>query len=366
MFISKLHKYVGIVMILSILPQTSFALTGVKVAGSCNSSGMIASTDDLTEVQDSFSEDISDMQDSINDTLEEGFKALRSGQKTMTSSLESLIVEMMDTQDHLLREQIQAEGNLRREENFGALAQPTGACANTSMAANSYLGLQQTKLLTSKIATAIQGIQGKHPNRNAAHAEMYEGMTMETATPEKMFPESGTFEEEDLAGALSLTSLIVDPNPTLKLPDGATPVKAAEYNRNRFLKNAYLATPQQVLSERLAYRSPVISTEDWKENALTALGEELPEKISPQQLLDLQVDSRLNSATWMNRITQLYEPGLLREGLVMQSIELDIARRQLSMIEHIATMLAQKTAREINDEYTPKLDGAASRAMTKE
>lgn len=347
------------------------ASAGVMVTGSCTSTGPLAGVEDVANAASTLSQSIATlgknvvlMQNNITFSLKKGFMALKSGQQKSDSILEKLLMELMDTQENIVREEIKAAGEIQKEETFGVLSQTLGACEATSMAASADAGEIEAKILTGYIATEIHDQQGQYETRTMAINKMYSDMTMNTSSPEVLYPVSGTYSEEDLAGAMKLTTLLIDPTPALKVPEGATPVAAAEINKNILLKNGYLATPQYVVANRLSFRAPVISTEGWSDTALISLGEELPEKISLNQYLDLEVRKRTNSPVWQDRITNTLTPGLLKEGLLMQSLELGIAKRQLDHLEALATMVAQQVSRNVRAEYNPLLNAAHKGAGT--
>ena len=332
----------------------------------CFASGLLAIPVEVEMMAQATSGFLDAAEESINQKFEEGFRALVSGQKQYASTFEQLLVEYMDTQDHLLREQIKAEEDFDREETFGPLAQPLGAELAPVMADSAFSGWESSQDVTKMVSSYSSDRQGSYKTRSQADGVLYDQMDLTSISPEKMFPVDGTITEDDMVASLALEALKLDPSPTLALPQGASPQAAAAYNKAAFLKNAYLAAPLNVVAEQVAYKSPSIETANWQEMTQIALGKTLPEKISPKEFLDLQIDSRINSATWNEKITNTYPAGLLRERLLLKSFQLELARRQDALLFSIVTMLEQKNARDTTKELSPKLNAARNRALSKE
>ena len=302
----------------------------------------------------------------IGQTIENGFKALKGGQKKISSELETLFTEVEDTDDHLLREQIRVESDLKREKTFGTLAQPSNACTAPSLSANSYAAKIAGTTLSRKVSDIFHDIQGSFSNRSIATGSLFEDMTWADAKPEKTNPENDTYAEEDIKAAVKLAALTIDPAPTLALPAEASTSQAAEYNRLFFLKNAKLAFPQEFAAEGIIDKSPLVVTENWKEEILTSTGEELPEKISRRELLNLMVKSRFNNMNWIARLNEMYGPGLLREDLILESVLAEYEKRKIEMLEKIAVLSALQSSEEVGKMFNAPLNSVRKDAMVKE
>lgn len=293
-------------------------------------------------------------------------KSVVEGQSATFSMVEALFLEIMETSEHYSKEQAIAELEIQKELTFGPLSQAYGADVATIMASNVQTGNQTTKELTVLIAEDIEGQQGTYKSRVSADAEQYSGLTMAYSSPEKMYPITGTISEEDLPSAKKMISLLIDPSPTLALPENSSPAKAVEFNRNLLFKKGYLATPLKVEAERLAFLAPTTETASWKSLYEESLGETIPEKISTKQFIDLQVRTRTNNPVWQDRITNTVPVGLWKERILLRALQLEIARRQDVLLTDLLTMLEFQHSRNIKKTIDPALNEARSAALVKQ
>ncbi len=303
---------------------------------------------------------------SASDSLDDGFEALSLGQTKADKSSEALIIEMADTNEHILQEKILAEGRIANEVNFGALSQPTGACTSPARASSVDNGEVQKKELTALIAKENHDLQGKHLTVTAAQKSMYTGVTIESVSVAKLFPKSRTCNEEDLSAAQKMQALLIDPTPTLALPEGADPVASAEYNRLLLLKNAQLASVQQDFAERLAALAPTVSTTQWGDSTTAITGEPLPETISIQQAMDLFIEERQANPGWVDRNQEVFSPALIKEDLMMQAVLLKYNQNKMALLEKITNLIALNEAQKVQGSTKNTFDRAQNKARIRD
>jgi hypothetical protein len=180
-----------------------------------------------------------------------------------------------------------------------------------------------------------------------------------------LFPASGTMTTKESRLARALAFMITNPKPTPPLAkeylkDKDENVKVKTFLAMSKIKDAKLSIPQKVFSKIIADSNPTMPLEDWakdikslKDMKLLTKDDFVGGKISFDKALDVLVDMRFANPEWQKRIhAQLLNEGLLREQLIMGSIELKLLSEQTKYLKYLAMIESVNLSEKINEKST--------------
>ena len=164
-----------------------------------------------------------------------------------------------------------------------------------------------------------------------------------------------TIQPVDQKKALESLIYLTDRTPPRPLTDNEKKgIAAREYERVREIRNKKIAIPQKVFADHVTSRLPTLPLGPWAADQWQAMGGTGPvpgvvdDKISSVALTNFFVDSRIANPNWLAvDVISMNEVGLLRESLYMQAVDLYMKRKQTSLLEQIALMLALQLSNDV-------------------
>lgn len=196
----------------------------------------------------------------------------------------------------------------------------------------------------------------------------YQQEDVSSISPEFFFPQNATLSADQLSKALFAIKSAVDPFPTPQLPERFLERgEGLGYEAQRKVKYSHLAMPSAVISDIVASYAPVMELGEWAEIMHENMGgadappQMVEGKISPMGYIDMMVNARFANQQWHSGedgIHAMTDTGLLREMLVMESVNMEMQRRQMRFMQQTAGLLAQDQAMETGREFNESLNDA--------
>jgi len=333
------------------------AWAGATVSGCASSSQPIATPHEVARAA-------SDTANSINSVLMDVGKTISGNQKkTMTT-----INENFKNQNNILKDLLtglgMADEKMKNQREFGSpsMAYLMTDAEYAEYGKSVYTGKKAAQELSGKFTNFFE----EHIKKTKTPKKLFEkskNKAEDYITSEYFFPKSGTLTPEQLHYARYMLANIIDPFPSYGLPEKMNSRQAKEYRAMRKIKYSRLAMPVTVLSEIISAYAPTMESQNLIQNTQKAMGASATDgvydgKISTMKYIEHMTDLRFANNDWLtgeNGIHAMTQTGLLREMLVMQSVEMEMQRRQMKRMQQMAALLAQDQAMETGKEFNDVL-----------
>lgn len=329
---------------------------GTMVAGCAESGGLIATpmgvAFEAEKVANAITLEIIDLGKMIESEQTKTTSAVKEGFKSQNEILRDLFAGLGTSQQ-----------KIANQRNFGAnsIAYGMNSGSSSDLGVQIYTGLQSSDKLKGEF---VKYFEESTKNKKIAKERFKQTQEkdIEDVSFDYFSPRGDTLSAEQLSVAKYMLSNIIDPFPSLKLPKHLQDKgEKIGYTAQRKIKYSRLALPTAVLSGVISSYAPTVEVGDYAQNMLKILGNESGEgivdgKISPIRYLKLMTNMRFANNSWLsgpNGIHSKTKAGLLRELLIMQSVEMEMQRRQMMRLQQSAALLAQEQAIEVQE----KMDG---------
>lgn len=193
----------------------------------------------------------------------------------------------------------------------------------------------------------------------------YKKEKIESITPAFFFPQNSVLSIEQSRKADFAVKSVVDPFPTPKLPEKfKARGKMMGYEAERKVKYSRLAMPAAIISDVVASYQPTMELGEWAEKMYHKMGgsgqppQVVDGKISPMGYIDLMVNARFANQQWYSGFTGIHSmtpTGILRELAVMESVNMEMQRRQMKYMQQTTALLAQDQAAKAGEEFNNSL-----------
>ncbi|MFW5759219.1 MAG: hypothetical protein ACOCYO_11105 [Bacteroidota bacterium] len=351
-----------VLMFAFVMQENVFA--GVKVSGCCNSTGgQIATPGEVSNAAKSAAEKVS------NVVLEVG-QAMESGQDKTTGMINKSFEFQNAYLEDLFKGLGLAQEKMKNLEMYGEASRVYEAsfddCAGDDSGSRAYQGIKAEKQLSGLMKENLRDHSLKTMSSSSGYRRIV-NQDMEDISSELIFPSDLTLSVEDVEKAKEMVKTMADPFPVPALTNSQKNTGSGEQTETlRKIREARMDVPKSVLMETVASYAPTLDMDEFATAAWERMGEDgepdfvKDDMISPMAYINLMVDSRFANSTWLaDENTGIHKKnyiGLLRELLVMNSVKMEMDRRQTKNLQQIAVMLATKTA----NETTKEMDEAMS------
>lgn len=350
-------KKILVVAIMGVLlsPASVWAVGGSSVKGCATNTLPLATPRGVSDAA-------SDAADTVTDEVEDMAEALRTGQNQIISTIESSF-ETQNTVLHQLLVNLEKERQkIRNQRIFGSRSDSYMPVSEDEKQEDVLAGLRMEENMASVYRDRIDKYIQDFDKRKQ-RLQFYGLEDLDEIDSDFFFPEGGTLSVEDGQKVLFALRSIIDPFPTPNLPEELEG-GAEEYEALKKAKNSRLAMPTSVLSEIAASYMPTIEAQEWKDDMYATMGgsgtpsEVEGERISPMTYLDMMVASRFANQDWLTGEEGIHgktPTGVLREIAVMDSVKMEMQRRQMRYLQQTAGLLAQEQAARTDEQFGEKL-----------
>ena len=288
-------------------------------------------------------------------------------QAAVTKGFETHIQELRN----LLVEQTVAERKIDNFLTYGTPGRAPYVSCDEESRVDVTLGRKNTAEAGVAVRENIESFNGMFVNRRSSMAAIRD-LPEAVTSAENVFPQGNTLQtdgegEGSVTNAVRWAQIATNPYPDLKANEElkGTP-SGQDYEAVKKIKEANLTVPQLALSDIIAHKTPSHELGTWAEQMNQIMGQSgtpscvVDGKISADALLDMLTDLRYSNPNWPIDIHSKSTDGLLRELLLMDSVNLEFQRRNLVLLQHIVAMVAQDSTDEAKkmgrllDEYRTK------------
>lgn len=174
----------------------------------------------------------------------------------------------------------------------------------------------------------------------------------------RLFPSDNQIGEEETGQIAETIIVATDPLPYPILTDEHQKNVPAglKFMATKKVKDLHVSLAQQALAEIVSKKIAIYDMKEWSSKISPLLAGRLPEgRLSADQILDIQVDSRYSDPNRTVRIHQLTQTGVYRELVAVKAVNLELSRRILRHAEKEVFMAASAESLSTNIEMIPDL-----------
>lgn len=359
------NTMISLLLILMFLPN--LALAGTRVTG-CAHSGPIATPSEVASAAD-------EAADSIIEAVREMGEDLSANQKSILGSIDS----NFEVQNAMLRDLLAGLGMSQqksqnvRDYGKNSMAYGMENEESSDLGSKVNIGISATEKLERKFVGYFNDHVRKYETGMGANQHLQE-KNIELVSPEMFFPTDNKLSSDYLSNARFMITNIVDPFPTYKLPEKfKNEGDRLGYEAQRKVKYSRLSMPVVALSRVVSAYAPTIELGDWSEAMHERMGDEDPKgiddegRISVMEYIDTQVDMRFANNDWISGSEGIHgksQTGLLREIAMMESIGMEMQKRQMRNLQMATALLAQSVAMDVDNTVNAELNGMYNRIIT--
>ena len=291
--------------------------------------------------------------------------------KTESATLVRAILALKESNVAALKGQAIAGEAMKTEDMYGKAAQPAGLCGASTVGAGIQLGTK-----------AGREIHGTMRNKqlaysNTAKARPVEFMSRvladdhptEEETVDALFPLEITLTEDQVAQAHESIKTLANPRPLPVVTDSQKSTPAGQtYAAAKKIHEGRLATVTETLNNHVVFHAPTLPDDvtTWAQNQWSEAGGNgtppgiVDGKLSEAGLYKLLSQMRVGNPNWFMQIATATDAGLLREMVVMQAFQFEIARKNTELLDRLSviasldflTRMESSTGKEMTDLYT--------------
>lgn len=291
--------------------------------------------------------------------------------KTESATIVRAIIALKESNVAAIKGQAVAGEAMKTEDMFGKAAQPAGLCGASSVGAGIQLGAQAGREIHATMRDtqlAYSNTPGTKPveflNRVLAEEHPTENQVVDA-----LFPLQSTLTEDQVAQAHESIKTLANPRPLpvptdtqKKSPAGQTYAAAKKIHEGR------LATVMESLNSHVVFHSPTLPEDvtTWAQNQWSEAGGSgtppgiVDGKLSEAGLYKLLSQMRVGNPNWFIQVASATDAGLLRELVVMQAFQFELARKNTELLDRLTfiasldylTRMESSTGKEMNDLYT--------------
>ena len=291
--------------------------------------------------------------------------------KAESATIVRAILALRESNVAAIKGQAVAGEALRTEDMYGKAAQPAGLCGSSSLGAGIQLGAQAGQ----QIHLTMREKQFEYANKEGARPIEYlnrivaEEHPTEKEIVDSLFPVGSTLTDEQVVQAHESIKTLANPRPLPVVTESQKTTPAGQtYAAARKIHEGRLASVMEALNGHVVYHAPTLPEDvtTWAVNQWTdAGGSGTPPgivngKLSEAGLYKLLSQMRAGNPNWYSSIATATDAGLLRELVMMQAFQFELARKNTELLDRLTfiasldylTRMEGTTGKEMKELYT--------------
>ena len=255
---------------------------------------------------------------------------------------------------------------MKTEDLYGTAAQPSGLCGATSLGAGIQLGAQAGQ----EIHATMREKQFAYANTPGAkpveflHRILADDQPSEPESLDALFPLQSTLTEDQVAQAHESIKTLANPRPLPMVTDAQKETPAGQtYAAARKVHEERLAAVTEALNHHVVLHAPTLPEDvtEWAQNQWSEAGGSgttpgiVDAKLSEAGLYKLLSQMRVGNPNWFAQIATATDAGLLREMAVMQAFQMELARKNMELMDRLTVIAAL--------DFLSRMEGTTGRDM---
>jgi hypothetical protein len=256
---------------------------------------------------------------------------------------------------------------------FGDASQPAGLCGSTSLGG----GVQVSGAASAAVNKGLQTNSVEHVDQYRRPAEYVERILSDQhpdlqKSNEAVFPEGYTLNSEQIKDGVAAINTITNPMPTPELTDAHKDTPSGQaYTALRLVNGMRTTLAGNLLNKHLTFHSPTVpeDTAKWAKDQWAAAGAEGPApgivdgKMSEAALYNLLSQTRMGNPNWYMDLASKNDTGLLRELALMSSIQVELLRKNLELLDRMSVVLSMQYTTQLETGAKKEVDAAFIQAI---
>ena len=247
-----------------------------------------------------------------------------------------------------------------------AAAQPSGLCGATSLGAGIQLGAQAGQEIHATMREkqfAYANTPGTKPVE-FLHRILADDQPSEPESLDALFPLQSTLTEDQVAQAHESIKTLANPRPLPMVTDAQKETPAGQtYAAARKVHEERLAAVTEALNHHVVLHAPTLPEDvtEWAQNQWSEAGGSgtppgiVDGKLSEAGLYKLLSQMRVGNPNWFAQIATATDAGLLREMAVMQAFQMELARKNMELMDRLTVIAAL--------DFLSRMEGTTGRDM---
>lgn len=291
--------------------------------------------------------------------------------KTESATIVRAIIALKESNVAAIKGQAVAGEAMKTEDMYGKASQPAGLCGASTVGAGIQLGAQAAR----EIHGAMRDKQLDYSNRAGVKPVEFLSRVLSDEHPtekelvDALFPLESTLTEDQVAQAHESVKTLANPRPLPVVTDSQKSTPAGQtYAAAKKIHEGRLAAVMESLNNHVVYHSPTLPDDvtTWAQNQWSEAGGSgtppgiVDGKLSEAGLYKLLSQMRVGNPNWFTQVAAATDAGLLRELVVMQAFQFELARKNTELLDRLTfiasmdylTRMESSTGKEMNDLYT--------------
>jgi len=291
--------------------------------------------------------------------------------KAESATIVRAILALRESNVAAIKGQAVAGEALKTEDMYGKAAQPAGLCGSSSLGAGIQLGVQAGQ----QIHLTMREKQFEYANKEGARPVEYldrivaEDHPTEKEIVDSLFPVGSTLTDDQVVQAHESIKTIANPRPLPMVTESQKTTPAGQtYTAARKIHEGRLGTVMEALNSHVVYHAPTLPEDvtTWAVNQWTEAGGSgtppgiVDGKLSEAGLYKLLSQMRAGNPNWYSQIATATDAGLLRELVMMQAFQFELARKNTELLDRLTfitsldylTRMEGTTGKEMKELYT--------------
>ena len=291
--------------------------------------------------------------------------------KAESATIVRAILALRESNVAAIKGQAVAGEALKTEDMYGKAAQPAGLCGSSSLGAGIQLGAQAGQ----QIHLTMREKQFEYANKEGARPVEYldrivaEEHPTEKEIVDSLFPVGSTLTDDQVVQAHESIKTIANPRPLPMVTESQKTTPAGQtYTAARKIHEGRLASVMEALNGHVVYHAPTLPEDvtTWAVNQWTEAGGSgtppgiVDGKLSEAGLYKLLSQMRAGNPNWYSQIATATDAGLLRELVMMQAFQFELARKNTELLDRLTfitsldylTRMEGTTGKEMKELYT--------------
>lgn len=286
--------------------------------------------------------------------------------KAESATIVRAIVALKESNAANMKGQAVAGQTMKTEDMYGKASQPSGLCGSTSLGAGVQLGIQAGR----EVQGTMREKQFEYGNTAGAKPVEHLQRILADDHPEEkeivdaIFPLNTTLTEDQVAFAHESIKTLANPRPLPVVTDEQKETPAGQiYAASRKVHEGRMETVMDALNSHVAFHSPTLPDDvtTWAKNQWNEAGGSgtppglVNDKLSRAGLFELLAQMRTGNPNWFNEIAQMTDTGLLRELVLIQAFQFEMAKVNTDLLDRL-TVIASL-------DYLTRMDGTTGKEM---
>ena len=269
--------------------------------------------------------------------------------KTESATIVRAIIALKESNAAAIKGQAVAGEAMKTEDLYGKAAQPAGLCGASTVGAGIQLGAQAGR----EIHGAMRDRQLAYSNTAGAKPVEFLNRVLADEHPtekevvDALFPLQSTLTEDQVAQAHESIKTLANPRPLPVVTDAQKNTPAGQtYAAAKKIHEGRLATVMESLNSHVVYHAPTLPDDvtTWAQNQWSEAGGSgtppgiVDGKLSEAGLYKLLSQMRVGNPNWFTQVAAATDAGLLRELVVMQAFQFELARKNAELLDRLAVI----------------------------